>query len=218
MLGIGHFVRNAPKRLALATLRPWSVSDARAIARLKRLDPLINGARVAIIGNAQSLFDQRLGEEIDGHDVIVRMNHGVVRAPAHQGSRTEVLCVAAPMTKTCVVESFGGPVLIHTSAHREKIAWSVLYGYPELYFAPQGFWLALKRDLKGAPSTGLMAIELLSKFFSPGEVTLYGFDWMSTKTFYHDAVLARWGHDWNAEAKRVSGWLAEAPHRRRRRP
>jgi len=214
MFGIGKFVRKAPKRLAMATLRPWSVSDSHTIERLKRLDQLLNGARVAIVGNAQSIFHQGLGEEIDGHDAIVRMNHGVIRSPDHQGSRTEVLCVAAPMSRDYVLKEFGAPALIHTSAHRTKIRWSLLYGYPELYFAPRCFWEGLKRDLKAPPSTGLMAIEVVSTFFSPRDITLYGFDWMSTKSFYHDDVLIRW-HDWDAEAKHVGQWLVESPESRR---
>lgn len=207
MWGIGKFVRKAPKRCAIVLLRPAAVSDRIACAQLKGLAPLINGKRIAVVGNAASIFDHLDGHEIDGHDLVVRMNHGVVRSPPHQGSRTDILCVATAMTKSKLMERFGEPIVIHTSAHRTRIMLSVIYDYPQLYFAPRAVWLALKRELRYGPSTGLMTLEVLSRYFSPGQLTLYGFDWMRTRTLYHEEVLTQW-HDWDAEARRVGEWIA----------
>jgi len=150
-MGIGRFIRKAPKRVLIVARRPAALFDSVALSQLSTLEPLLNGSRVAVIGNAQSIFHRRDGREIDDYDVIVRMNHGVITSPQHQGSRTDVLCVASAMTITELRSRFGSPVVVHTSAHRTRMKLSVVYGYPKLFFTPRKLWRDLREQLHHPP-------------------------------------------------------------------
>jgi hypothetical protein len=45
---------------------------------IPELHALVAGKRVAVVGNAQSLNSKTYGEEIDSHDIVIRMNHSAI--------------------------------------------------------------------------------------------------------------------------------------------
>jgi hypothetical protein len=49
---------------------------------------------------------------------------------------------------------------------------------------------------------------LLREYFSPSRISLFGFDWKRTKTFYHESARPSW-HDWDAERRLVEEWLTD---------
>ena len=44
---------------------------------MKRIVDLIKDRNVAIVGNASAIIGSRQGEEIDSHDIVIRINKGV---------------------------------------------------------------------------------------------------------------------------------------------
>lgn len=138
---------------------------------------------MALVGNAQSIFSTCYGEEIDSHDVVVRMNAGwVVDAPC-QGSRTDILCLSMGLSCADIQKNYGTPTVIWMTPKRRIMhpglkAWGV-------YYYPKRWWRTLRHDLSGhRPSTGAMAVDLLCRHLSVSRITLYGFDFKKTKTFY----------------------------------
>lgn len=45
-------------------------------SNIKTLRKFICGKSVAIVGNAESLFNYKYGKDIDSHDIVIRMNLG----------------------------------------------------------------------------------------------------------------------------------------------
>jgi hypothetical protein len=216
MGGIGRTLRKLPVNLALAIRFRDAHDDSFAARRLMDLKPIFDGRSVAVVGNAQSIFDYTYGSEIDSHDTIIRMNHGYVREPKCQGSRTDVLCAACQLTKE-EIKKLNPKYIIFTTKKRDVMKISMAISSHNLYFAPKAIWNDLYQNFDSrGPSTGITTIEILNRFFAPRQVTLFGFDWMQTKTFYKDSYYAA-GHEWNTERRMIEAWLRAAPTVRRLR-
>lgn len=54
----------------------------------KDLEELMVGKRIAVVGNALSLFDKSYGEEIDTHDIVIRFNKAAPLYHTHDVSKT----------------------------------------------------------------------------------------------------------------------------------
>lgn len=81
---------------------------------IKPVKDFICGKRVAIVGNAQSIFDTVHGKAIDAHDVVIRFNKGFITAPDAQGSKTDILLLACELTAE-ELQGFGAKFTINRS-------------------------------------------------------------------------------------------------------
>jgi hypothetical protein len=153
------------------------------ISRLKNDFSYLQRCSVALVGNAQSIFGTEHGAAIDNHDVVVRMNAGWVVDARCQGSRTDILCLSMGLDRTAVQDKFGNPQVIWMTPKRRMMHASLRkFG---VYYYPKRCWRILKNDLSGSrPSTGAMAVDLFCRQLSVVNITLYGFDFKKTKTFY----------------------------------
>jgi hypothetical protein len=182
--------------------------DIQAV-HLRQSSDYFQGKSVAVIGNAQSIFDQANGTIIDAHDVVVRLNRGSIRDAASQGSRTDVLCIANPMSKTAIDELFGKPRIIWVTPKRDLMDASLVKDTP---CYPIASWKRLSTLLDGRrPSAGLITLFMMRETFAPASISLFGFDWKASKTFYHDQNNMLSWHDWSAEQGLVAAWLAADP-------
>jgi hypothetical protein len=199
-----------------AALMRWPCragSDDRAgIAKLETLRALVEGKTVALVGNAQSLFDGEFGTEIEAAAIVARMNFGAVRCEAHQGRRTDILFFATKMKRAEAMRVFGCRTFVWASPKRLFIDVRFLVHRKEIAFVPLADADRLAVRLGARPSTGLVALHLLLNRLGAGEVRLYGFDWKQTPTFYEDSIL-RNVHDWEAEAVLVHEWAQSMPQR-----
>lgn len=140
------------------------------------------GKTLAIIGNAPSVRQQRLGGHIDGHDVVVRFNECALDGfEEYVGRRTDIL-VSNPYAETRQRPLLDGRsakvVLILTPQTRrgdaaEFARWAgdnkVLFSYtPALIGVPDA-------DHTSALTTGTYAIHLLWRLLRPKSVFLSGF-------------------------------------------
>ena len=153
----------------------------------------IKGKSVALVGPAQSL--QHKGDEIDSHDIVVRMNRGFPPPPdeaEHIGSRTDALyhclleeyrcggkirweeikearlLLCSPYPRG--VAPFHSDVCKFMVANREhRVPWHMI---------DRDLYLDIARATGTRPNTGICAIvDLLA---NGADLTVYGFDFFET--------------------------------------
>jgi hypothetical protein len=135
---------------------------------------------IALVGNAASLFE--VYHPIDLHEVVVRLNKGVFlseQQSARAGGRTDVL----------IVSRLRGPEYFAAAPHLVWASPKLRETIPEsessrMYFYPLERWQILHELLKARPSTGCMAVDLICHLKRKGRLTLYGFDFWKSPTFY----------------------------------
>ena len=190
---------------------------------------LFNNQKVALIGNAEYLLDTQHGAEIDQNDIICRINKGpeLMGRNSH-GNRLGVLFFSHPGWLPNN-EISSNVVRIHTSHYfnpsfmndvdEQKFTTSVHTDY----FFQRTEWEKLKQQIgytrgKSWPSTGATAISMIVDA-RPRSLSLYGFDFKKTYTFYHadktgdPATLhdRKRKHDWNLEKLYVEKLISEHP-------
>lgn len=153
---------------------------------------------VALVGSSESLFMHSFGDKIDSHEVVCRINRGVIiKDPIAQGKRTDIWAIGQAKTvedllDSCCVKN------IHLS-HKGRTYNNTWEGHPKInYYMPMEILDDLRNDLgHKKPSSGLM-IAYYIFVSNPKSVTLYGFDWKKTNTWYFEEGAYQ-PHDWNLE-------------------
>jgi hypothetical protein len=190
------YLWNAPRGLFYKLTR-----DSDAMMRA-----FINGKSVALVGNAQSLLGAGLGTRIDQHDVVIRMNKGFVTDPASQGTRTDIVTLTPELTEADVVEKFKPKLflfLIHRLRHfniktPENLKRTAFYAHR--------YWFADRTKIGRRPSSGYMMISYLLRLNCAKDITLYGFDFGKTPTFYNP-VGYQTPHDFHAEGRIIREYV-----------
>ncbi len=168
----------------------------------------LTNKKIAVVGNAQYLFNRSYGREIDKHDVIIRMNRAAILYTHHynyytHGSRTNVWAM-----------------------WRYKEYETVNVNEPE-YVIQMAYWQdnddmninyydSGKLDnlmvLSGCevPSTGLMVLDWIS-YYNPSSVSVYGFDWKTTPTFTDPtrSIDKEMSHEFNKEKVFCNDYFAK---------
>lgn len=134
----------------------------------------IRGRRVAIVGNAKSIFDTKYGSEIDSHEFIIRFNKGFCAKPESQGTKTTMLMCGCTLSNQELL-NFKARFVVNRSRNYFNIT-------PFTISTPDRD--KLKKLLGSQPSTGFMAIDVCI-YFGAKSIDLYGFDWEATPTFYN---------------------------------
>lgn len=164
----------------------------------RQIEPIgeaIKGKSVAIVGNAQTIFDKEYGEEIDNHDFVIRFNKGFISKPKSQGTKTSLLMVACSLTQE------------QLSSYRAEYICNRSNRYcAGNYTISNDDRRSLKQLLGKQPSTGFMVIDFCLKF-KAGHIDLYGFDWVSP-TFYNPEGYVT-PHDFLLEKEIIEGYEKE---------
>lgn len=146
----------------------------------------IKDKTVAIVGNAQSIFDKQNGKKIDAHDVVIRFNRGFITNQKSQGTKTDILIMACELNID------------------EKSSFKAMY-YVNRSNNTQSGDLTIKNRMRARlrawigkqPSSGFMAIDLCREA-GAAKIDLYGFDFEKTPTFYNPADYVT-QHDYASE-------------------
>lgn len=154
-----------------------------------RVDALIRfleGKRVVVIGNSESQFSQHLGARIDSFDVVVRMNLGSIRAPEHQGTRTDIVFSSSEKLSAQMIDDWFDPSwVVWATPKREKMPDLSTLG-ERLVLHPIDIWEKLHARIQPArPSTGLIALNFLATQCRCADLAFAGFDFFASGTFYN---------------------------------
>jgi hypothetical protein len=159
--------------------------------------------RIAVVGNAQSISEKQYGKEIDNHEVVVRINRGIIcctrdySLKENFGSRLDVW----------MFNLYNRNLQIFYNSIKHKLTKQNFYkmqmnedlGNKNFDFSyPSNYYLDLCNSfLPKYPSTGLRVLDYISKC-DPYHVSVYGFDWKETPTFY-DKNASDLNHDFEKE-------------------
>ena len=144
------------------------------------------GKTVAVVGNAMSLFDKNYGDEIDSHDVIVRMNKAAMLYTRQEASKTHGTKTSVwGFWNTAEYKSFFNKIpkkvkKMH-AGHQGRTPNNldlVDFVYPE------NLYKELKKysGKHNNPTTGLIMLDYIIHC-NPKHVDVYEFDWKETATF-----------------------------------
>ena len=165
------------------------------------LDRALAGKRVALVGNARSLAQQRHGQAIDAADLVVRINRAPMPAAASHGTRTDWLALAVRLPEADRLR-LNPQRILWMSPKRKRLDWRSAHS-PGFYLHPLESYRALMDRLGAPPSTGIMAAELILR--APcAALTLYGFDFFASRSLSGSRSIAQVPHDFAAEA----AWMA----------
>ncbi len=174
----------------------------------KRVATTISGKSVAIVGNAQSLLSHSYGDEIDAHDVVIRINKGFVVNPVAQGTRTDIATVTPEMTEDEIDQRFSPKMILFLIPKLRHLRMKRPHNLRKLAFYPLRYWMADRNHIGRRPSSGYMMVSYLLRLGVAREITLYGFDFGKTATYYNPEGY-KTPHNFAREGEIIQGWEAE---------
>lgn len=160
---------------------------------LQSIQKNLRDQRIALIGNAKSVLTRP--KDIDSYDKVIRLNRGYPRdREAFLGTRTDVLGLAIHLGSEEIVEEFDPALLIWVSMaawkkgqeHVPKWQLSPLLA-ASAYQTGIPAWNDCRNKLGYRPSTGCLMIHFLASNISFKSLTLFGFDWWETPTWYYES-------------------------------
>jgi len=139
---------------------------------------------VALVGNAMSLFDMKYGEEIDSHDVVVRLNKAAMLinrfdAKNSHGKRTDVWIFWSTREYHKHFDKLPNVLKMH-AGHQFRNNGTIKlidFVYPMDLYEP----LKKVAGPKKNPTTGFITIDYILNC-NPKSLSVYGFDWKKTPT------------------------------------
>ncbi len=146
----------------------------------------LQGKTVALVGNAQALFDKEYGSEIDEHEVIVRINKAAMLyerfdvAKSH-GTRTDIWMFWRTAEYKKHFSKIDPQIKKMHMGHqdRNRLDTTIIqYVYPDSLYSV----LKKKAGKHANPTTGFMALDYILHC-EPTMLSIYGFDWKETPTF-----------------------------------
>jgi hypothetical protein len=159
---------------------------------------------VALVGNASSLFDLTYGEEIDSHDVVVRINKAAMLyekfdAEKSHGKRTDIWMFWRTAEYRNRFDKIDKTIKKMHMGHQDRRSLNmkiVDFVYPDHLYEP----LKKLAGPRGNPTTGFIAIDYILHC-EPKMLSVYGFDWKKTPTYTDPSrkIEARCPHDYDVE-------------------
>ena len=162
---------------------------------LSSMRPEIEGKRVAIVGNSPCIFDGKYGKDIDSHDFIIRFNKGFVKDGECQGTRTDLLILACPMSGN-EISMFKPKYVANRSRSYINKADFIINSRERAI---------MKQSLGFQPSTGFIAVNICL-YFGASKIDLYGFD--GSGVSYPNDPKYKTQHDMKKEFEVYKGYEA----------
>ncbi len=152
-------------------------------AGTEKLQALVDGKSVAVVGNASSLFGKNQGAEIDAHDVVIRLNRGFIVDRTQQGSRTDIIGTARPLSVE-QIQQFSPQLVYWLFWRRWRIpTWNdAIWDMTEV--VPLNAWREANKTMKKRPTSGYVVSHLLANHTKAKNFVVYGFDFYTSGNFY----------------------------------
>ena len=195
-------------RFALARMTGNEAELARYAAPIPALMAELNGASVALIGNARALAKADYGAAIDSASLVIRINGAPIPAVRSHGSRTDWMAISMPVDAPTLAARSPKRIIWMTDK-RKRLPYRLATD-PRFALAPPEWNADLTARLGKRPTTGLMLIDLLSRS-KVQNYTLYGFDFFQTLSLSGRRKAADVPHDFIAEQAFVSALAARDP-------
>lgn len=173
-----------------------------------RMRDAIVGRSVALIGNARSLLERDFGTQIDGADIVIRLNRGFVVVPEAQGTRTDIISLTPTLSEGEIEEHFDPRYMVLLTPKLRHLLISRAQNLRKVLFYAHRYWVADRQKIGRRPSSGYMMLSYLLRIDAAASITLYGFDFGATETYYNPAGYQT-PHDFAAEARIILAWEAE---------
>ena len=140
--------------------------------------------KICILGNANSVLNEK--KDIDSFDVVGRMNRGAPQGKERFiGNRTDILFLSTHMSGENVQKSFDPRFVVWmTACNRLASSWILKNAIQN----PPNDWDALYDKLSINPTTGMMSLNFLLRHIDFKSLTIYGFDFFTTKTWYNTKI------------------------------
>ena len=145
-----------------------------------------DGKTVAIVGNAQSLFNKTYGKEIDSHDVVIRINRGIetcfnnAALPSH-GNKLDVWVFN--LYRTLEKFDVANEDKFQKPYKRLQMNYNPILGKIDSTISQEAQAEIVGMFSPKKVTTGFRILHYMTKF-EPSKVSIYGFDWKETPTFY----------------------------------
>lgn len=168
--------------------------------RLAPLKEMLEGKRVAIVGNSSCLLEKNQAKEIDSHDIVIRFNKGF---PSKEvGYKTDIVFLACTLTIPELMK-FEDAYLVRRSNLCKNSCHYKIWPATRVSLAQdanevvKGFG-GIK---KSQASTGFLAINFALSS-NPKSIDLYGFDFFQSPTYYNEPGYKTL-HNGDKEAEKV---------------
>lgn len=166
-------------------------SSYRLKGGLSAIQKLCQGKNMCIIGNADSVLRKK--KNIDSFDIIGRMNRGrPTGKEEYIGSRTDILFMSTGMSRKSVEVGFGIVLKDHVLAEDKHVVWMTAnhrLAHPwvirNAIQNPKKDWYELHKKLGINPTTGIMTLKFVLKYLDFKSLTIFGFDFFATKSWYN---------------------------------
>lgn len=157
------------------------------------LNKVFENKTVAVVGNADSIFDYNYGDDIDKHDIVIRMNKGFIVKPTSQGTKTTIIATSCDQLSEEEIEKEFKPKYVVWVTPKLRVMPKFSKEFlKNLYLYKMHYWLLLywfKITHSCRPTTGLMIVDWITSYTKASKVDLYGFDFFQTNTFYNKVDL-----------------------------
>ena len=145
---------------------------------------LINGKKIAVVGNCEKIVERKDGQWIDKHDIIIRFNFQFPLPELSEslGNRTDIMICAM----SCLKRKYKNEQLwnsICQQNYNTHIIGSRRSKHLE-YHLPTNAFNACKKLLGyKQPTTGAITVHSLMTLFTPTSSTVFGFDGLKSRTW-----------------------------------
>ncbi len=153
------------------------------------LEQLVKDKSVALVGSAQSLLSEDCAQQIDAHDVVIRMNLSIPHPgnEAKVGKKTDVWCMGRPFlqAKTPVGTQH---ILFMKLTEAGDRDWPIVRKRP----VPATRWPRYYEEevfkfVGSPPGTGIRLLYWLKRIAKPSTVNVFGMDCWKTPSSWSGA-------------------------------
>ena len=171
---------------------------------LRDIQKFCKGKKMCVLGNADSVLKRK--KRIDSFDVVGRMNRGDPRGKEEFiGSRTDILFLSTGVSKRNIQSAYNPQFVVWmTECQRLAHPWVVRNATQN----PKMDWRELRKELEINPSTGMMTLNFIIKYIDFKSLTIYGFNFFKTKSWYNTKPESGQGHNGKKEEEKIMQMIA----------